>query len=106
MLGDEFGTASNIKSRVNRQSVLGAITSAQQRLKLYNKVSSRTLLACSSYHIVSLRRCTQQQGLQHVAADCHTAIADCDMSAGATKWTCGVHWYNFNRRGQRKEGQH
>ena len=39
MLGDEFGTASNIKSRVNRQSVLGAITSAQQRLKLYNKVS-------------------------------------------------------------------
>ncbi|GFZ10008.1 eukaryotic release factor 1-1 [Actinidia rufa] len=38
MLGDEFGTASNIKSRVNRQSVLGAITSAQQRLKIYNKV--------------------------------------------------------------------
>lgn len=40
MLGDELGTASNIKSRVNRQSVLGAITSAQQRLKLYNKVDS------------------------------------------------------------------
>lgn len=40
MLGDEFGTASNIKSRVNRQSVLGAITSAQQRLKLYNRVGS------------------------------------------------------------------
>lgn len=39
MLGDEFGTASNIKNRVNRQSVLGAITSAQQRLKLHNKVS-------------------------------------------------------------------
>lgn len=38
MLGDEYGTASNIKSRVNRLSVLGAITSAQQRLKLYNKV--------------------------------------------------------------------
>jgi len=55
MLADEFGTASNIKNRVNRQarrrrrliaattaspaeqSVLGAITSAQQRLKLYNK---------------------------------------------------------------------
>ena len=29
MLGDEYGTASNIKSRVNRQSVLAAITSAQ-----------------------------------------------------------------------------
>jgi len=38
MLGDEFGTASNIKSRVNRLSVLSAITSTQQRLKLYNKV--------------------------------------------------------------------
>lgn len=38
MLADELGTASNIKSRTNRQSVLGAITSAQQRLKLYNKV--------------------------------------------------------------------
>lgn len=38
MLADEYGTASNIKSRVNRLSVLSAITSAQQRLKLYNKV--------------------------------------------------------------------
>ncbi|KAF4397569.1 hypothetical protein G4B88_027309 [Cannabis sativa] len=44
MLGDEFGTASNIKSRVNRQSVLGAITSAQQRLKLYNKVPPNGLV--------------------------------------------------------------
>ena len=34
MLADEYGTASNIKSRVNRLSVLGAITSTQQRLKL------------------------------------------------------------------------
>ncbi|KAL0792565.1 hypothetical protein Bca101_063942 [Brassica carinata] len=38
MLCHEYGTASNIKSRVNRLSVLGAITSAQQRLKLYNRV--------------------------------------------------------------------
>jgi peptide subunit release factor 1 (eRF1) len=34
MLADEFGTASNIKSRVNRLSVLSAITSVQQRLKV------------------------------------------------------------------------
>lgn len=40
MLAEEYGTASNIKSRVNRQSVLGAITSTQQRLKLYNRVRS------------------------------------------------------------------
>jgi len=44
MLGDEFGTASNIKSRVNRLSVLSAITSTQQRLKLYNKVPTNGLV--------------------------------------------------------------
>ncbi|CAN8266400.1 unnamed protein product [Cochlearia groenlandica] len=44
MLSDEYGTASNIKSRVNRQSVLSAITSAQQRLKLYNKVPHNGLV--------------------------------------------------------------
>uniref|UniRef100_A0A2I3S6I6 Eukaryotic peptide chain release factor subunit 1 n=1 Tax=Pan troglodytes TaxID=9598 RepID=A0A2I3S6I6_PANTR len=38
MLSDEFGTAPNIKAGVNRHPVLGAITSIQQRLKLYNKV--------------------------------------------------------------------
>lgn len=37
MLADELGTANNIKSRVNRLSVLGAITSTMQRLKLYTK---------------------------------------------------------------------
>lgn len=44
MLGDEFGTASNIKSRVNRLSVLGAITSTQTRLKLYNRVPNNGLV--------------------------------------------------------------
>mmetsp|Transcript_48599 Transcript_48599/g.78239 ORF Transcript_48599/g.78239 Transcript_48599/m.78239 type:complete len:455 (-) Transcript_48599:332-1696(-) len=44
MLGDEYGTASNIKSRVNRLSVLSAITSTQQRLKLYNKVPPNGLI--------------------------------------------------------------
>ena len=44
MLADEYGTASNIKNRVNRQSVLGAITSAQQRLKLYTKVPPNGLV--------------------------------------------------------------
>ena len=68
MLADEYGTASNIKSRVNRfekskslrkpdirfvhllmtifafrLSVLGAITSVQHRLKLYTKVQSSEL---------------------------------------------------------------
>jgi peptide chain release factor subunit 1 len=44
MLADEFGTASNIKSRVNRLSVLSAITSTQQRLKLYTKVPPNGLV--------------------------------------------------------------
>ena len=44
MLANEYGTASNIKSRVNRQSVLAAITSAQQRLKLYSKVPPNGLI--------------------------------------------------------------
>merc|ERR1712139_250677 len=44
MLADEFGTASNIKSRVNRLSVLAAITSTQQRLKLYSRVPDNGLV--------------------------------------------------------------
>lgn len=44
MLQDEYGTASNIKSRVTRLSVLGAITSTQQKLKLYSRVPDNGLL--------------------------------------------------------------
>ena len=44
MLADEYGTATNIKSRVNRLSVLAAITSTQQRLKLYNRVPPNGLV--------------------------------------------------------------
>merc|ERR1712025_116855 len=44
MLSEEYGTASNIKSRVNRLSVLSAITSVQQRLKLYNKMPKNGLV--------------------------------------------------------------
>jgi peptide chain release factor subunit 1 len=44
MLSDELGTANNIKNRVNRQSVLAAITSAQQRLKLYTKCPANGLV--------------------------------------------------------------
>jgi len=44
LLTDEYGTASNIKSRVNRLSVLGAITSVQQKLKLYNRMPKNGLV--------------------------------------------------------------
>lgn len=43
-LAGEYGTASNIKSRVNRLSVLSAITSTQQRLKLYSRVPKNGLV--------------------------------------------------------------
>lgn len=44
MLAVEYGTASNIKSRVNRLSVLAAITSTQQRLKLYTRTPPNGLV--------------------------------------------------------------
>lgn len=44
MLTQEYGTASNIKSRVNRLSVLAAITSTQQKLKLYTRVPPNGLV--------------------------------------------------------------
>lgn len=44
MLTTELGTASNIKSRVNRLSVLGAITSVQQKLKLYHRTPPNGLV--------------------------------------------------------------
>jgi peptide chain release factor subunit 1 len=44
LLTEEYGTATNIKSRVNRLSVLDAITSTQQRLKLYHKIPPNGLL--------------------------------------------------------------
>merc|ERR1719310_2591838 len=44
MLTEEYGTASCIKSRVNRLSVLSAITSTQQRLKRYNRTPPNGLI--------------------------------------------------------------
>ena len=47
MLTDEYGTATNIKSRVNKLSVLSAITSTQQKLKLYKKTPANGLVIFS-----------------------------------------------------------
>lgn len=44
LLTTEIGKAENIKSRVNRQSVISAMISAQQKLKLYNKTPPNGLL--------------------------------------------------------------
>ena len=47
MLTEEMGTAARIKSRVNRQSVQSAISSVQQRLKLYK---AGLCMFCISWH--------------------------------------------------------
>lgn len=44
LLTEEYGAAGNIKSRVNKLSVLSAITSAQQKLKLYKFVPKNGLV--------------------------------------------------------------
>jgi peptide chain release factor subunit 1 len=44
MLNDEMGTATNIKSRVNRLSVLSAITSVVQKLKTFNNMPENGLV--------------------------------------------------------------
>jgi len=46
-LNEEYGTASNIKSHVNKLSVLTAIMSVLQRLKLYNRVPTNGLIIYS-----------------------------------------------------------
>jgi peptide chain release factor subunit 1 len=43
MLIEEYATASRIKSRENRQSVMSAISSAQQKLKLFSKTPTNGL---------------------------------------------------------------
>ena len=44
MLVTELGTASNIKSRVNKLSVLSAIVSTQHKLKTYNHTPKNGLV--------------------------------------------------------------
>jgi len=44
LLNEELGTATNIKSAVNKKSVLTAITSAKERLKLYPKTPNNGLV--------------------------------------------------------------
>ena len=58
MLANEYGTASNIKSRVNRQSVLAAITAAGERannrqavIDAYFRAAERTGTVLGDYRI-------------------------------------------------------
>lgn len=46
MLTNEYGTASNIRSHVNKLSVQSAIRSCQEKLKQYNKIPPNGLIIC------------------------------------------------------------
>ena len=46
LLLEESGTATNIKDHTNKLSVLSGIKSAQERLKLYNKIPPNGLIIC------------------------------------------------------------
>lgn len=46
-LTEEYGTATNIKSKVNQKSVLAALVSARERLKTYSKCPSNGLVIYS-----------------------------------------------------------
>lgn len=73
MLANEYGTASNIKSRVNRLSVLAAITSTQQRLKLYNRVPPNGLVVyCGT--VLTVGRCPQKAQPHNMKADAHAFL--------------------------------
>jgi len=63
MLTVEHGTATNIKSRVNRLSVLAAITSAQQALKRYPKIPPNGL--CLFVGIVVTEEGKEKKLTQH-----------------------------------------
>ena len=80
MLNDEMGTATHIKSRVNRQSVLGAITSTMQRLKLYNRVPTNGLVIYWS-HTTSLTPASLSP---------YPASPDCAVMCGV--WVVWVVW--------------
>lgn len=88
MLADEFGTASNIKSRVNRLSVLGAITSTQQRLKV--------LATVLQYH-----QC-------FIVIQQSSSEWPCNLLWHNPHWfyLCFQNFLTFHRPEQRKESQH
>ena len=127
MLANEYGTASNIKSRVNRQSVLAAITSAQQRLKLYTRVGggwrgvcgSAVSSACACKHMrdeearagASARACAQ--GRSHPAPHPQeirpTSPAPPPRprpsTAGASQRAGCVHWHGADRGWEGEEAE-
>lgn len=47
MITEELSSASNVKSRINRQSVTSCLTSCQQKLKLYKEIPKNGLMVLS-----------------------------------------------------------
>lgn len=79
MLVDEYGTASNIKSRVNRLSVLSAITSAQQKLKQFKNVPENGLAIFSGTILINMKEKKVSIALQP-HKPINTSLYMCDSS--------------------------
>lgn len=77
MLTDEYGTASNIKSRVNRLSVLSAIKSAQEKLKLYNKTPPNGLAVYAGTIVINDREKFVCYGIEPIKP-INTSLYLCD----------------------------
>ena len=81
MLSDEFGTASNIKSRVTRQSVLSAITSTQQKLKNYTRVPPNGLVVYCGMITTGARACRacrqRNGGFHHLLLRLSLPVSPC-----------------------------
>lgn len=112
MLADEFGTASNIKSRVNRLSVLSAITSVQQRLKLYSKGENLTffisLRGCPSFVLID-KGFSLKPVISFSSKYISEALRPFLMSfpfVSSNQWTCCLLWYHCHWWRQGKESQY
>lgn len=77
MLTDEYGTASNIKSRVNRLSVLSAIKSTQEKLKLYNRTPQNGLAIYTGTILVDGREKSVSYGIEPIKP-INTSLYLCD----------------------------
>jgi peptide chain release factor subunit 1 len=80
LLADEFGTASNIKSRVNRLSVLSAITSTQQSTnepieKLQRDKQTNIYRCCFLLHYLGLKLYTRTPP-NGLVVYCGTVVTD------------------------------
>lgn len=117
MLANEFGTASNIKNRVNRQASRALLPHLRAVV-----LTSLSAVCCAvrpwGHHLRAAAFEAVQQGTSFMAMHAKSKTAGCvpkltvgphpmsSAGSGATQRTCAVHGDHSHRRGQREESQH